>query len=888
MYRRYAARGEVTKKVVGCISCIYDLLILYGLEENLETQADFRHTVDHWTDQISRMGGDWMKFAKYKLASFVHARTDQMGPAPEAPVGIKAENPKFLITGQVGRFLKKITLPSSPVAAEVIAGVGLGVKKGMPRPGKDYLDKGAKASYIALTTTRPDQPDIPDLDVLRESKLDAEAKKEGKAGIDWNDYRDAKYENCLSRRTTRIQVRRIVHELFYGHKYDHWLKSRRSRQFPSTSSTNTSSRSDGGGFADVQSYAKRFGFFDSEKPLMKFSVFSGHEESLLEGMALGRMVDLMLDDEALAEPPTTVFNVNYVELYAQYDHLYDHAAATYLNETLTEGKWNVGEQVWHYGYDGFDNEVDIVALSEALKVRTITKGNGMRNFLLQPLQSFLWSRLRAHPIFALIGEPLTEQHILNVLGGRLKAGEAYLSGDYSAATDNLAPWFSEMIAEEIAVMCDLPGWLTELFRQALTKHMIRDPDSEEVKPQQWGQLMGSLVSFPILCIANAIVCRWTLEHSHNRRMNLKDVRMLINGDDCVFKIKTSALPVWEAIAKYHGLAPSVGKYFLSRTLIQMNSVNFTVEEFTHDIWYFDEAEPYSRPCPFRLVKYINFGLLYGFGRSVMMLRKRKGEEIKDDESLSPEDIINLGSRAHDLLRFAPIRLQESVYGLFLERHNANLSKQAGGLSWFAPKSYGGLGLPSFQMRPKPDLATNNASLEKFDSLLERGLLFESWTSVSKRWQPSAHDMKLIGYMIDNDMTMPLPKGDSSMPIREAAATFIPLKMVYTEFEYDDKAVDAQACLETLFRKVIKPRVISGTTIRVLNKNAHRWQKLTKTGCFGQPRSLLTLLQERFKPRYPVYLEDDASVPRRFRVPFSQLELGFQEMSERELALLAPW
>jgi len=96
------------------------------------------------------------------------------------------------------------------------------------------------------------------------------------------------------------------------------------------------------------------------------------------------------------------------------------------------------------------------------------------------------------------------------------------------------------------------------------------------KMQQNGQLMGSIISFPFLCIINATVSRMALELSLGRKLEFYQLESLlkINGDDCVLADTSddqNLYPVWESVVRYVGLEPSVGKSFYSREFILINS-----------------------------------------------------------------------------------------------------------------------------------------------------------------------------------------------------------------------------------------------------------------------------------------------------------------------------
>ncbi len=60
--------------------------------------------------------------------------------------------------------------------------------------------------------------------------------------------------------------------------------------------------------------------------------------------------------------------------------------------------------------------VKLVPLSEALKVRTISKGPPFKYFCLQPLQKFMHGTLRNLKPFTLVGEPVSEEILRQSFG----------------------------------------------------------------------------------------------------------------------------------------------------------------------------------------------------------------------------------------------------------------------------------------------------------------------------------------------------------------------------------------------------------------------------------------------------------------------------------------
>jgi hypothetical protein len=91
---------------------------------------------------------------------------------------------------------------------------------------------------------------------------------------------------------------------------------------------------------------------------------------------------------------------------------------------------------------------------------------------------------------------------------------------------------------------------------------------------QNGQLMGSPLSFPILCAIN-LVAYWTaLEEYLCRRIDISDLPVLVNGDDILFRSNDEFYPIWQKWIKAVGFTLSVGKNYISRDFLTVNSESF--------------------------------------------------------------------------------------------------------------------------------------------------------------------------------------------------------------------------------------------------------------------------------------------------------------------------
>jgi hypothetical protein len=96
--------------------------------------------------------------------------------------------------------------------------------------------------------------------------------------------------------------------------------------------------------------------------------------------------------------------------------------------------------------------------------------------------------------------------------------------------------------------------------------------------------MGSPVSFPILCLFNAALTRFALEVANfGQSYMLKDLPMLINGDDLLCRTTPYEYDTWKEITRFGGLIPSMGKNFRSDTIGTINSEfwKFQVRSWEH-------------------------------------------------------------------------------------------------------------------------------------------------------------------------------------------------------------------------------------------------------------------------------------------------------------------
>lgn len=330
---------------------------------------------------------------------------------------------------------------------------------------------------------------------------------------------------------------------------------------------------------------------------------------------------------------------------------------------------------------------------EALKIRVISKGPPFLYTALKPLQMWLWSQLKGNSVFELIGKPVTEETINSCIGDiGLRPDEIIISGDYKSSTDKLHSWTSECSAREIARVLRENGQfsplLEDLLIRSLTGHIFVDEDGFKF-PQKEGQLMGSISSFPFLCLANAAMCRWAMEKADGVTYRLSDkpttvkgriAPLRVNGDDCVFRGKKDLLvDFWEKITAFGGLETSIGKTYYSRDFCVINSVLYDFSgSGQHGISDDVRLKLGLKPRVWKWTerKYVNLGLLYGLQRST----------TKE----STVGIESLGTIHRALHLSCPTKVWEHTSKTFLYLHGNLLNSYK--LPWFIPEWAGGVGL----------------------------------------------------------------------------------------------------------------------------------------------------------------------------------------------------
>jgi len=291
----------------------------------------------------------------------------------------------------------------------------------------------------------------------------------------------------------------------------------------------------------------------------------------------------------------------------------------------------------------------VAVVVEPLKVRVITAMDPINAHLSRPLQGALWKHLLSFPQFQLVGESLSGE-VLHDLNNRHHktslelnsdpVNDKFVSGDFSAATDTLDIRFSKLLLETLLEgVPDQDKVLKKIFRDTLLEQTIIYPNpGPEPIIQKNGQLMGSVLSFPFLCLANlyayiASLADGDFGRAYSLMSDLRLIRrlpVLINGDDILFRCSPRRYQSWLLEISKVGFRPSVGKNFIHKKFFTMNSLPLEFSprprnnrEYTNnrswpDLFEFELANPgFPSDMPstvtdtFTVHGFLNVGLLTG-------------------------------------------------------------------------------------------------------------------------------------------------------------------------------------------------------------------------------------------------------------------------------------
>nr|WLV75612.1 RNA-dependent RNA polymerase [Heterobasidion ourmia-like virus 1] len=145
----------------------------------------------------------------------------------------------------------------------------------------------------------------------------------------------------------------------------------------------------------------------------------------------------------------------------------------------------------------------------------------------------------------------------------VSSGEVFVSGDYEAATDNVVKKNSSTIMGLVLAQArHIPAAIIQMAIGSLSSILVY---GEQTVIQQSGQLMGNLLSFPLLCLLNFLAFKFVVR---------RNVPLRINGDDIAFRATPAEFDAWSQSVGASGLTLSKGKTLIHRVFFSLNSTFF--------------------------------------------------------------------------------------------------------------------------------------------------------------------------------------------------------------------------------------------------------------------------------------------------------------------------
>jgi len=275
--------------------------------------------------------------------------------------------------------------------------------------------------------------------------------------------------------------------------------------------------------------------------------------------------------------------------------------------------------------------VSVVAILEPLKVRMISKGEALPAYYARYFQQVMKHDLDLLPQLVLTTRPLSITDLHDILsredslatnGASIWGSEVpgWVSGDYSAATDGLNINFTKLTFESFCDKFRVTENERTLLRRNLYEQVLHYPSDKSSSKgmygtrskvpttqsypsevlQQNGQLMGSILSFPILCAIN-LICYWrAFERFIGRPVSVESLPVLVNGDDILFRAISALYALWkeELVSAEFVLSP--GKNYVHPSILTINSACFVHHHSQNT---------------FKRVPLLNVGLLQGKSKS---------------------------------------------------------------------------------------------------------------------------------------------------------------------------------------------------------------------------------------------------------------------------------
>jgi len=226
-------------------------------------------------------------------------------------------------------------------------------------------------------------------------------------------------------------------------------------------------------------------------------------------------------------------------------------------------------------------EAEVIVVQSAGKPRPLTKFSS-DELLLRPFHRTMYNHLSKNKWLSR-GDVTKES--LQRAGFSSSRGGTLVSGDYKSATDFLSIEVAETIVRAaLSSSTMVPDSVKDravlILRPFLYRLEGRGPPCTrqrvDIGEPRIGQMMGSYLSFPLLCLQNRLAFLWSVRAAGLGWKEAMALPCLINGDDILFQAQKSVADVWFATVGELGLEVERTKTSVDD---QFGSLNSTLLRF---------------------------------------------------------------------------------------------------------------------------------------------------------------------------------------------------------------------------------------------------------------------------------------------------------------------
>nr|UEP19813.1 RNA-dependent RNA polymerase [Sclerotinia sclerotiorum ourmia-like virus 18] len=227
-----------------------------------------------------------------------------------------------------------------------------------------------------------------------------------------------------------------------------------------------------------------------------------------------------------------------------------------------------GQSAWHDGLNKPHGALkgELLLVNSSGKPRPLTRFESDSSYL-RPLHGLIYDQISKNP-WLLRGD-VTAERLKNA--GFSGSGETSLiSGDYVSASDNLPIEIAELILDVAWSSSNhVPA---SVFRYALAAQrpeltFERQDHTIDSFVPSIGQMMGSYLCFPLLCIQNYLAFRWATKDM------VTVPPVLINGDDILVEKDDKFYDLWSGTIKEVGFEVEQSKTSVS---LEWGTINSTL------------------------------------------------------------------------------------------------------------------------------------------------------------------------------------------------------------------------------------------------------------------------------------------------------------------------